>query len=179
MSQQQLAQIGLGLGSIFSPAVQQLSSVLGTGLQLLFLKHSRDDERQADELGFRYVRAHEYDVREFGKVFESLERTSETAGGSPLPSWLSTHPAPAERVATAAARAAGVPAQPGAVVRREPFLREIDQIVYGENPRQGYFREDAFYHPDLRFQLRLPDGWQTQNTPQAVIAVAPQGYRGL
>ena len=56
ISQQQLAQIGLGLGSIFSPAVQQLSSALGAGLQLLFLRHGRDDERQADELGFRYIR---------------------------------------------------------------------------------------------------------------------------
>src|SRR5215212_3584977 len=33
ISQQQLAQIGLGLGSIFSPTVQQLSSALGAGLQ--------------------------------------------------------------------------------------------------------------------------------------------------
>jgi predicted Zn-dependent protease len=161
---------------IFSPTVEQLSSALGTGLQLLFLKHGRDDERQADELGFRYMQAHGYDVREFGKVFESLERTSQLAhGGSPVPAWLSTHPAPEERVETAAARAAAAPPQADAVVGREPFLREIDALVYGENPRHGFFRGDAFYHPDLRFQLRFPDGWQTQNTPQAVIAAAPQG----
>ena len=68
-----------------------------------------------------------------------------------------------------------MPPQPNATVGREAFLREIDQIVYGENPRNGFFRERAFYHPDLRFQLRFPEGWQTQNTPQAVVAVAPQG----
>ena len=175
ISQQQLAQLGLGLGSIFSPAVQQLSSALGAGLQLMFLRHSRDDERQADELGFRYIRTHGYDVQEFGKVFESLERTTESSGGSPVPAWLSTHPAPPERVESAAARAAAVPPQPNATVGREAFLREIDQIIYGENPRNGFFRERAFYHPDLRFQLRFPEGWQTQNTPQAVVAVAPQG----
>ena len=125
ISQQQLAQIGLGLGSIFSPAVQQLSSALGAGLQLLFLRHSRDDERQADELGFRYIRTHGYDVQEFGKVFQSLERTTQAAadGGSPVPSWLSTHPAPGERVETATARAAAVGRQPDATVGRETFLR--------------------------------------------------------
>ena len=48
ISQQQLAQLGLGLGSIFSPAVQQLSSALGAGLQLLFLRHGRDDEDPHD-----------------------------------------------------------------------------------------------------------------------------------
>jgi predicted Zn-dependent protease len=177
ISQQQLAQIGLGLGSIFSPAVQQLSSAVGAGLQLLFLRHSRDDERQADELGFRYIRTHGYDVQEFGKVFQSLERTTEAAadGGSPVPSWLSTHPAPGERVETAAARAAAVGRQPDATVGRETFLRELDQVMYGENPRNGFFEDQAFYHPDMRFQLRFPDGWQTQNTPQAVVAVAPQG----
>jgi predicted Zn-dependent protease len=175
ISQQQLAQLGLGLGSIFSPAVQQLSSALGAGLQLLFLRHGRDDERQADELGFRYIRTHGYDVREFGKVFESLARTTESAGGSPVPAWLSTHPEPGERVETAAARAATVGPQPNAVVGREPFLRAIDELVYGENPRHGFFREHAFYHPDLRFQLRFPEQWQTQNTPQAVVAAAPQG----
>ena len=177
ISQQQLAQIGLGLGSIFSPAVQQLSSALGAGLQLLFLRHSRDDERQADELGFRYIRTHGYDVQEFGKVFQSLERTTEAAadGGSPVPSCLSTHPAPGERVETAAARAAAVGRQPDATVGRETFLRELDEVMYGENPRNGFFEDQAFYHPEMRFQLRFPDGWQTQNTPQAVVAVAPQG----
>ena len=175
ISQQQLAQLGLGLGSVFSPTVYQLSSALGSGLQLLFLKHGRDDERQADELGFRYIRQHGYDVREFGKVFESLERTSGESGTSPVPAWLSTHPAPAERVEAAAARAAGVAVDPNAVVGREPYLKTIEQMVYGENPRQGFFRGDAFYHPDLRFQVRFPDGWQRQNTPQAVVAVAPQG----
>jgi predicted Zn-dependent protease len=175
ISQQQLAQIGLGLGSIFSPTVYQLSSALGSGLQLLFLKHGRDDERQADELGFRYIHQHGYDVREFGKVFESLERTSATSDTSPVPTWLSTHPAPGERVETAAARVGGVAPQPNALVGREPYLKTIEHLVYGENPRQGFFRGDAFYHPDLKFQLRFPDGWQRQNTPQAVVAVAPQG----
>lgn len=175
ISQQQLAQLGLGLGSIFSPTVGRLSSVLGSGLQLLFLKHGRDDERQADELGFRYVRAHDYDVREFGKVFESLERTSQLSHeGSPVPAWLSTHPEPGERVKTAAARAAASPSTDRAVVGRESYLRELDALVYGENPRHGFFKGDAFYHPDMRFQLRFPDGWQRQNTPQAVVAAAPQ-----
>ncbi len=56
ISKQQLTQLGLGLGGIFFPTVQELSPLIGTGLNLLFLKYSRDDEREADELA-RYVRA--------------------------------------------------------------------------------------------------------------------------
>ena len=45
ISQQQLAQFGIGLGSIFFPEVQEFSPFIGAGLNLLLLKHSRDDER--------------------------------------------------------------------------------------------------------------------------------------
>ena len=49
----------------------------------------------------------------------------------------------------------------------------------GENPRHGFFRENAFYHPDLRFSLRFPGGWQTQNLPQAVVAAARDGSAAI
>ena len=58
MSNAQLAQIGLGIGSILAPAVaDRVGGLAGAGLQLLFLKYGRDDERQADELGFNYALA--------------------------------------------------------------------------------------------------------------------------
>jgi predicted Zn-dependent protease len=45
-------------------------------------------------------------------------------------------------------------------------------MVFGENPREGFFRASAFYHPDLRFQLSFPRGFQTQNQKQAVVGVS-------
>src|SRR3981081_680935 len=56
MSQAQLAQLGLGIGSILSPQIASLGQVAGAGLQLLFLKFSRDDEGQAATLGSRRMR---------------------------------------------------------------------------------------------------------------------------
>jgi predicted Zn-dependent protease len=38
-------------------------------------------------------------------------------------------------------------------------------------------RGNAFLHPDLRFRLEFPQGWQVQNTPQQVVA-QPQGGGG-
>ena len=175
MSRAQVAQIGLGIGSILSPRVAEYGNLLGGGLQLLFLKYGRDDERQSDELGFKYALDQGYDVREMADVFASLQRIGEAAGQSPVPSWQSTHPDPGERVETARRRAAGI-TQPAAGLRqnREQFLARIDGLVYGENPRQGFFRNGTFVHPDLRFTLALPQGWQAQNTPQAVVAVSAQ-----
>jgi predicted Zn-dependent protease len=178
ISKQQLAQLGLGLGGIFFPAVQELSPAIGTGLGLLFLKYGRDDEREADELGFAYAAGGGYDVSEFGDVFEALGRASEGQAGS-LPNWLASHPSSEERVQTARARAAAMPAAPNARVGRDDFLRQIDGLVYGNNPRQGFFRENTFYHPDLQFQMQFPKGWQAQNLAQAVMAAAPDGAAAL
>src|SRR5205823_13800609 len=60
MSKQQLAQIGLAVGSIASPEFGRYAGVASAGLGVLFLKFSRDDESQADHLGLRYMRRAAY-----------------------------------------------------------------------------------------------------------------------
>jgi predicted Zn-dependent protease len=94
MSKQQLAGLGLGIGMIVRPELQQLGDLAQTGMALLFLKYSRDDERQADELGLRYALRGNYDPREIPGVFSLLERVSAAAGAGRAPSWLATHPDP-------------------------------------------------------------------------------------
>ena len=176
ISRAQLGQLGLGLGAILAPEIaQQYGQLASTGLQLLFLKYGRDDERQADELGFRYALNESYDVREFADVFAQLQRLGEGSESSPVPSFLATHPDPGERVQTAQQRVAALQ-QPltNAVNDRAEYLRRIERMAYGENPRNGFFREGEFVHPDLRFRLAFPQGWRTQNLPQAVVAVSGQ-----
>jgi len=175
MSRAQLAQLGLGLGAILSPTVAQYGELAGTGLQLLFLKYGRDDERQADDLGFQYALDRGYDVREMDDVFAALQRVGDAEGTSPVPSWLATHPNPGERVERTQARVAALD-RPLAGLRTDKaqYLGQIDGLVFGENPRNGFFRGGTFVHPELRFSIAMPQGWRAQNTPQAVVAVSPQ-----
>lgn len=175
ISRAQLAQLGLGVGSIFFPgAAETFGGLASGGLQLLFLSHGREAERQADELGFDYARAKGYDVREMPDIFASLQRVGETEGRSAVPSWLATHPAPAERIRAVQERIAALtPPDTGRLGRAE-YLGQIDNLVYGENPRLGFFREGAFYHPELRFRMAFPAQWRTQNLSQAVVAVSPR-----
>jgi predicted Zn-dependent protease len=176
MSQQQLAQLALGIGSILSPTVAQFGGITSQGLGLLFLKYGRDDERQADDLGFRYALNQGYDVRYMDDVFRSLQRLGEASKESALPTWLATHPGEAERIQTIDTKLAQLqPSQlANAKVNAQPFMQRINGLVYGKNPRNGFFQGNTFYHPDLRFQISLPSGWQGQNLTQAVIAVSPQ-----
>jgi predicted Zn-dependent protease len=173
LSKAQLAELGLGLGAILSPEVAQLGQLAGAGLQMLFLKFGRDDERQADELGFRYMIAQRYDPREMARVFETLERASAGEGGGRVPEWLSTHPDPGDRARKAAERAAGVK-DPGTAVEREAYLAHVEGMTFGDDPRQGFFLGDAFLHPALRFRIDLPSGWEKANAPGAVVALAPE-----
>jgi predicted Zn-dependent protease len=125
------------------------------------------------------MRKRGYDVSELAGVFEALDRTADEQQQSALPDWLSTHPAPAERVKTMQARAEAVGSAPNAKVGRDAYLRSIDNLVYGRNPRDGFFRNGTFYHPALRFKLTFPRGWQAENMTQAVVGVAPQNQAAL
>lgn len=176
ISRAQLAQLGLGLGTVLSPEIARLSDLLGTGLQVLFLKYGRDDERQSDELGFRYMLDAGYDVTEVPDVFTALLGTSELAGQSALPGWLASHPTERERIESARRRAAELDpaAAEGLHGGRDAYLDAIDGTVYGENPRNGFFRGDAFYHPELIFRFRVPADWQRQNLASTVQAVSPE-----
>lgn len=176
MSSQQLAQIGLVGASILSPRIAQFGDVLGAGAGLLFLKFGRDDELQADALGFRYSLTLGYDVRESPKVFTTLGRLSGDAGAR-IPEWQSTHPDPGNRVQRAEQRLTGVSAAELAStkVNRDGYLRIIDGMVFGDDPRQGFFNDMRFLHPTLRFQLDFPNGWKKANLPDAVIGQSADG----
>jgi len=176
MSKQQVAQIGLGLGSALSSTVASASQVAGVGLQVLFLKYSRDDETQADELGFRYMTKVGYDPTQMIPLFEMLDRVSKQEGEGKTPEWLQTHPDPGNRLAETQKRLKTElkGSTQGMKVERDKYLQMIDGIVFGEDPRQGYFKGDTFYHPQLRFQWKMPAGWAHQNTSQVVAAASPK-----
>jgi predicted Zn-dependent protease len=176
MTREQLAGVGLIAGSILSSTVAQNAGALQQGLGLLFLSYSRGDESQADELGFRYMRRLRYDPREMSNTFQTLARVGELSGGGKVPTWASSHPDPGDRFQKAQERAATVPPDSlrSVVVNRDRYLQAIDGIVFGVNPRQGYFESGRFYHPDLRFRIDFPSQWQTQNRTDAVLAGSPQ-----
>lgn len=174
MSRQQLYGGLAGLGAAVLDAGALAQSALGAGLNVLFLQYSRDDERQADRLGMRYLTAHDYDPSEAIDVFEMLDRQSEAAGGSGVPNWLSTHPTPEDRIERIRAMLDTLSAERrDGTVGRARYLERIDGLVFGPNPRNGYFRNGTFLHPDLAFRLEFPGDWDRRNLAQAVVAQSP------
>ena len=181
LSRAQLAQLGLGIGAIAAPeTIGEYGDLANFGLGLLFLSYGREDERQADSLGFDYMLDHGYDVTEMQNVFAALEAAGDLAGQSPIPTWLASHPSGPERIEALQERVAALPpGQTGQEVRQDAYFARIDGLAYGENPRQGYFEGDRFYHPELEFSLLIPESWQRRNTASAVMALHPSEQAAL
>jgi predicted Zn-dependent protease len=136
------------------------------------LKYSRDDETQADELGVRYATASGYDPREIPGTYRTLQRIAERAGQS-LPSYMSTHPDPGqrqERTTELAAKAAV--GKVNMNIRQRAYLDHVRNLVYGENPRYGWFEGSRFFHPALGLEMSFPPGWKTQHTHSALTGVS-------
>ncbi|PKD44337.1 M48 family metalloprotease [Rhodohalobacter barkolensis] len=174
--EQQMGQIALIGGAIGGELLGLPGGdILGIGsqaAQLLFLSYSRDDERESDQLGVEYASMQHYKAAEGAQFFVSLERMSEQAGQS-LPNWQSTHPDPAERANSIPELAEEWRAKgyEQTIDNKDQYMEKLNNLIYGENPREGFTRNGLFYHPDLEFQFPYPDGWQVINQRSLVAVV--------
>jgi predicted Zn-dependent protease len=166
----QLALIGGAVGGeLLGASGADILQLGSQASQLMFLKYSRDDERESDELGVEYAAKTNYEAAEGADFFNTLERLSAKSGQS-IPTWQSTHPDPSGREQRIPELAEGW-REKGIEMNKtniDGYMSEIDNIIYGNNPRQGYTDNGMFYHPELAFQFPYPQGWQLINTPSAV-----------
>ena len=173
-----LGQIGLIAGVILVPELAQYMEPLSAGMQLALMSFGRDAERQSDKLGVEYSSRIGYDATEMAGFFETLEQQQVASGGPEIPTFLSTHPSPEERSKTVAQLAEQWKNKldlTDADVNRESYLRRIDGLILGEDPKQGFVENGVFYHPELRFRFPVPGNWNLQNTPQMVQMAQSDG----
>lgn len=177
-TRQVLGNIGLIAGIIIKPELGRFAEQASQGLGLLFLKYGRDAERQSDQLGVEYSTKIKYDAHYMAGFFNTLKRQSQASGQEELPDFLSTHPNPDDRN-TAVEKAATEWQQKtnltNPLVNRDSYLRRIEGLIYGEDPRQGFLENWVFYHPQMKFQFNVPQNWKYQNTPQRVQMAPADG----
>jgi predicted Zn-dependent protease len=175
-SKSTLSQVGLLATAIFAPGGAAVAQAGGTGLGLLLLKNSRDDEAQADGLGVRYASRAGWDPAGIPRMLTTLGRIEEASDSKGVPNWLETHPQPDDRVqrVQAAVREAETGAQKFAT-DHDGYLRRITGIVWGDSPEQGIVRGSSFLHKGLRLAVEFPTGWSIQNGQTQVAAKEPNG----
>ena len=177
-SKQMLGQVGLIAGVVLSPGVRNNFQQIQQGMGLLFLKFGRDAESQSDMLGVTYSTEVGYDSEYMAGFFKTLSRMREGTEAETIPTFMSTHPDPGDRFnkvkQLTEAEQAKYPAKKYAV-ERDNYLRMIDGLIYGEDPKGGYVENNVFYHPVMKFKFNIPNGWRTANSPAQFQMAEPNG----
>jgi predicted Zn-dependent protease len=159
-------QVGLMAGMVLSETVRGLADQTQQALGLLLLSYSREHETESDKIGVEYSSKIGYDAHQMADFFGTLKKISEK-GGQTIPTFQSTHPDPGGRQTKVEKLATEYQKEHPAKynVNRDAYLRKIDGIIYGTDPKQGFVENGQFYHPELKFQFPVPSGWQYENSP--------------
>ena len=172
--------VGLVTGS------ERLTRLAAGAAEFFTLRYSRAQEYQADQLGVRYLAASGYDPHAAADMLDALGRNerfvARTRGRDEargMPEWARTHPLAGNRVERARATARATGHAPDALPENEAaYLAEVDGLLYGDDPAQGFVLGRRFAHPVMRIGFEAPPGFTLINSPRALLIEGPDGTRG-
>ncbi|MDO9413518.1 MAG: M48 family metalloprotease [Pseudolabrys sp.] len=154
--------------------------------KLTLASFSRAQEFEADGIGVGISARAGFDSFGASRFLTAMQRNADlkTAGSGPTDpralDFLSSHPATPERVknALANARQFGGPGTGGERDHAE-YLADLDGMIYGEDPSEGFARGRRFQHPKLGFTFTAPPAFSLDNTAQAVLGLKDGGGEAM
>ncbi len=157
------------------------------GLNSIFLKYSRDAERQADIIGTQIMYDAGYDPGQMARFFAKLQEEEKSRSVE----FLSDHPNPGNRVALVRNEMStlgpphGATADTGQFPAMHARAADWDRRGGGRSNSFGHESTDSHRHPDMPsgglrgyngqgFRISYPDNWQAfeQGT---TVALTPNG----
>jgi predicted Zn-dependent protease len=168
-----------GIAGLVSPFVGNIIGGVGDLTQgVLFSPYSRSQETEADRVGQEMAAKAGWDPAALSAFLSTLEREVDLMSKEPRkPSFFDSHPATPDRVKKTAEHAKELKQVSRAPISptQEAFLARLDGMVSGQRAANGIFEGRSFLHPDSNFFMQFPDKWQHENTPQKIVAAAPNG----
>lgn len=178
-----LRQLGVYAVALITES-EALTRIASGAAQFFTLRYSRRHEYEADEFAVKLLVDGGYDPYATADMLASLanyERFQQ--GGGPelytIPEWDRTHPLAENRVQRVieTARQAGI--DPDTLPEREvELMRELEGLLYGDDPQQGFVLGRQFAHPEMRIAFEVPRGFRLTNTAAAVLIEGPEGLQG-
>ncbi len=169
--------IASGITGLISPFVGNLIGGVGDFTQsLIFSPYGRGQETEADRVGQEMAAKAGWDPAGLPRFLSTLEREVELMSKGPQRhSFFDSHPATPDRVAKTTEHAKQVQQMSREPISASPtvFLSRLDGLVVGQRAANGMIQDRTFIHPDLNFFLEFPEKWQIENSPQKLVAVAP------
>lgn len=160
-----LTAVGI-LGSILG-APSGLNNVVSFGAQAALKSYSRAHELEADRLGARYMSRAGYSPAALTDFFAKLDMQNgieADKAGKPKDSYsvMSTHPRTSDRIEQAR-MLAQTDMPTNAKRERALFLSQVDGLIFGKDPKEGFMQGDNFVHPEIGFQFTFPSNFTVEN----------------
>ena len=180
-SKSQVANI---FGTIFGIVIgdRNLANLGRLASTAIIRGYGREAELEADRVGAEYIAKVGYDPdalqnvigvlknqEEFDKVLAEEENRDPYA----YHGVFATHPDNDKRLQEVIKAAKENINETKLDDNEEKYLRLIERIPFGPGEGQGSARGSSFYHTDLDFTLKFPDGWKIENLPTAVLGTTP------
>jgi len=178
-SQAMAANIGLSIvgiiGSVYG-APRETAQLISVGAEAVLSGYSREQELEADMLGVRYLGRAGYDTNAMTTFFKKMKAQDELRAkitgqqtGEEAFNFRSSHPRTTERIKQAIQLAN----ENGSASRRtdrDRFLNHVDEMIFGDDPKQGIRKGRRFVHPDMRLEFTVPEDFYMLNSPTQVVA---------
>jgi len=188
LAQLPLAVLGATIGRGAAGQLAQLGAAFGA--QSLFLKYSRDAEREADLLGSQIMYDAGYDPFSMVEFFAKLEKE----GGPGAPQFLSDHPNPGNRVEVVRQAISKYPRKKyrknsadferikAQVAKMQPLTAQQAAARLSQQQPQIGPIDPRDVAPSGRFQtldhsafrISYPDNWQVLGDSTASVTIAPR-----
>ncbi len=164
------AQSAFLLAAIFYPqAMGAFGDLANLALNLAFLGHSRAMEAQADEYGIRYMVKAGYSPLGAVDCFQMFKSIEDHEPGK-MERFLLSHPPTEQRLAFARQRLADLretnPALADAPLRREVYLRRLENLMLGQADGEKVVVENVFYHKHYGAAFTFPDAYSAVLNPK-------------
>ena len=151
--------------------------------KLAMASFSRAQEFEADGIGVGISARAGFDPYGASRFLTDMQRNADLKApgrnDAYATDFLSAHPSTPDRVKNALVNARQF-SGPGTGERdRNEYLADLDGMVYGEDPSEGFVRGRRFLHPKLGFTFVAPAGFTLDNTAQAVLGLKAGGGEAM
>jgi predicted Zn-dependent protease len=175
LSKYRLMNIGLlGLSVVAGGFIQDYGQFVNLGTALAFNKFSRDDERQADYFGIKYMTLAGYNPKASISVMSQIRRL-QTREPTIMEGWFMTHPHPTERIfnikqAIEKLRDSN-PEALNRLIRRNEYIALLKGLAVGEWNGTELIRGDRYYNKEYMLRIDIPEAWYARLRSKSYTAV--------
>jgi len=182
ISKSQLLNVGLfALDVATQGATRSYDPLINLGSVLAFSKFSRDDEREADHFGARYVAEAGYNPKASLDVMKQIQKLYEKEP-SELEVWFMTHPATSERIENLTQEIEWFRQNKPEVLdrpkQRNEFIALLENMAVGQWNGSELIKKDHYYNKEYLLTIDIPPEWIAEINNKKFTAVFAQQKAG-